>query len=411
MLRVSVIIPAYNSAQYLAEALRSILGQALRPEEIIVVDDGSTDTTAQIALDFGPPVRYERQPHSGVTAARNRGLALATGDVVAWLDADDLWEADFLSTLVSLLAQDSTIDGAYSGLALMNAAGTVLSTPPLRLVPPQGLFSALIEGDFVVTPAIVMRKKCFDEVGPFDPQFRICEDYDMWLRLARRFTIVGAPRPLVRIRVHDESTTTRDSRAFCDARLALTRKHFGAAEGDPAEWPEDKQRAHAYAFLACAIRYIQDGRPDTAWGYFRQAVQSWPQVVTRLDPVYELVCGDQSRAYRGRADLLDIDGNGRKLLEQLEALFLTSGPALGGLRSVAYGNAYLALAMLSDQAGAWGRARGYLFRAVRANPRLLSSWSVLRRLVKLCLGPRVAGFARARRRTQAGNAWEDRDRR
>ncbi len=399
---MSVIIPAYNSARYLPEALQSILGQSLQPEEIIVVDDGSTDSTAQVAMDFGPPVRYDRQPHSGVTAARNRGLALATGDVVAWLDADDMWEPDFLSTLVPLLAQDSTMDGAYCGLVHMNTAGKVLSAPPLRSVPPEALYSALIEGDFVVTPAIVMRKRCYDEVGPFDPQFRICEDYDMWLRLARRFTIGGVPRPLVRIRVHEDSTMMRDSQAFCDSRLALIQKHFGAAEDDRAEWSEDKPRAHAYAFLECAVHCIQDGKPDTGWGYFRQAVKSWPQVLSRLDPFYELACGDQPRAYRGRAELLDIDGNGRKLLEQLGTLFSTSGAALGALRSTAYGNAYLALAMLSDQAGAWGKARSNLLRAVRANPRLLSSLSVLRRLFKLCLGPRLVGFVRARRRGERG---------
>ncbi len=407
MLRVSVIIPAFNSARYLPEALQSILGQSLRPKEVIVVDDGSTDNTAQVALGFGPPVRYDRQPHSGVTAARNRGLDLASGDVVAWLDADDIWEPDFLSTLIPLLARDAAIDGAYCGLMQINTAGKVLSTPVQRVVPPQDLFSALIEADFVLTPTIVMRKKCYDDVGPFDPQFRICEDYDMWLRLAQRFTIVGIPRPLVRIRVHEDSTIMRDGQALCDSRLALTRKHFGAPEGDPAGWSESKQRAYAYAFCAWAVRYIQDGRSEAGWGYFQRAAEIWPRIADRLDVFYELACGDQPRGYRGRADLLDIEGNGRELLKQLDTLFLTASPDLGSMRGRAYGNAYLALGMLSDQAGNWSRARGYLFRAVAANPRLLGSASIVRRIVKLCLGRRLVDIARNLLRGEGGSVQEN----
>jgi hypothetical protein len=145
----------------------------------------------------------------------------------------------------------------------------------------------------------------------------------------------------------------------------------------------------------CAIRYLQDGKSETGWGYFRQAVQSWPPLVNRLDPFYELVCGNQPRGYRGQADLLDIDGNGRELLTHLETLFSTASPALTALCGTAYGNAFLALAMLSDQAGAWGRARRYLLRGMAANPQLLGSPLVLRRLAKLCLGRRLVKLGKS----------------
>src|SRR5688572_12326680 len=93
-MRVSVIIPCYNTARYLTEALTSACRQTPSPWEVIVVDDGSTDDSAAIAEAFGAPVRCERRPHQGIGATRNHGLACVTGDIVAFLDADDVWTDD-----------------------------------------------------------------------------------------------------------------------------------------------------------------------------------------------------------------------------------------------------------------------------------------------------------------------------
>ena len=268
MLAVSVIVPTYNRAAYLQEALESIFQQTLPPAEIIVVDDGSTDDTEDVVQRTRKPVRFYRQEHKGVAAARNLGLRMATGDLIAWLDTDDLWETEFLSTLVSLLLDHPELDGVYCGLTHMDVAGKNLPTPELQVVAPQHLYSALIESDFIVTPAFVAHRRCYDQVGPFDPEFRICEDYDMWLRLAKRFTIAGTSQALVRIRVHESSTMMGDRLALCKYRLALVQKHFGTHEGDPGGWQEDKRRAYSFAFLTCALRYIEDGESEDGWHYF-----------------------------------------------------------------------------------------------------------------------------------------------
>ena len=406
MPRVSVIIPAYNRANYLPEALDSVFGQTLAPHEVIVVDDGSTDDTLEVLRDYEGKVRYARQEHQGVSAARNRGLALARGDVIAWLDADDLWETEFLSTLVPLLAAHPELDGIYCGLTHMNAGGEILWTPTQRVVPPPDLYSALIEADFIVTPAIIAYKRCYEQVGAFDLEFHICEDYDMWLRLANVFRIAGISRPLVRIRVHESSTMMRNSDALCRFRIALTEKHFGARTGDPDSWAEDKRRAYAYAFLTCALRYIQDGENEEGWRYMREAATIWPDLLSRLDVFYELACGDQPRSYRGRVDQLDIERNGAELLSRLGVLFTNASSALHRMRRKAYGNAYLALGMLSDQAGQWGAARGYLFQAMTTNPKFLTSPSVARRFVKLFSGQRLARMARALRGNRTVETYE-----
>jgi glycosyltransferase involved in cell wall biosynthesis len=406
MPRVSVIIPAYNRANYLPEALNSVFGQTLTPYEVIVIDDGSTDDTLEVLRNYEGKLRFARQDHEGVSAARNRGLALAQGDVIAWLDADDIWEADFLSTLVPFLAEHPDLDGVYCGLRHMNARGEILWTPTQRVVPPTDLFSALIEADFIVTPAIIAYKRCYEQVGAFDLEFQICEDYDMWLRLAKAFRIAGISQPLVRIRVHESSTMMRNSDALCRFRIALTEKHFGTRTGDPDSWAEHKRRAYAYAFLTCALRYIQDGENEEGWQYLREAASVWPDLLNRLDVFYELACGDQPRSYRGRVDLLNIEKNGDELLSLLGVLFANASPALRRMRRKAYGNAYLALGMLSDQAGQWGQARGYLLRGITENPELFTSPSVARRFVKLCSGQRLARMARTLRGDQTGEISE-----
>lgn len=392
--RVSVIIPTYNRAAYLLQALQSIASQSLQPYEVIVVDDGSSDNTREVVQSYPSTLRYLRQDHRGVVAARNLGLEMAEGDLIAWLDSDDLWEPEFLSTIVSLLVDHPELDGVYCGWTHIDETGELLPTSRLRVVAPKLLFSALIESDFIMTPALVVFRKCYGEVGPFDSQFRICEDYDMWLRLARDFIILGIPDPLVRIRVHENSEIMRDRVAICEYRMALTRKHFGPREGNPGDWDEDKRRAYSFALWTCVLMHIEDGEWEEGWHGLEDAVSIWPALLKRLDVFYELACGDQPRGYRSRVDLMDIDNNGRELLRRLEILLDSAAPDLRRARNVAYGNAYLALAMLSDQAGRWTEARRYLLNAIVANPVLIASYSVVRRFVKLCSGQRLVSFVR-----------------
>ena len=392
-LRVSVIIPTYNRAAYLREALASVFRQSLAPWEVIVVDDGSTDETYQVIQESPGAIRFYRQAHQGVATARNLGLEKATGDLVAWLDSDDLWEPTFLATVVSLLAQDRALDGAYTGITLIDSDGAPLGTST-RLEPPEELHNALVRDCFLAAPSVVARKKCYDQAGGFDPQFRISEDYDMWLRLARQFRIVGVPQPLVRIRVHTTNTMS-DVDSLCKARLALARKHFGRL-GDISTLSDTVKAAYGYAFRSIALKYIETGQPTNGWAYLEQAVALHPPILERLDTFYELACGDQPRGYRGQADLLDIAANGADMLRRLDALFATAKQPVRALRGAAYGNAYLALGMLSDQAGDWAAARRYMLQAACHNPRLLSR-SFVRRLLKVGLGKWVVSLVRTLR--------------
>jgi glycosyltransferase involved in cell wall biosynthesis len=393
MLKTSVIIPTYNRANYLTEALRSVFSQSPSPWEVIVIDDGSSDNTDEVVREFGPGVSFLQLDHQGISEARTFGLQTAQGDVIAWLDSDDVWEPGFLATVLSILEADERVDGVYTGLSRIDGDGNPLPQPGLVVVPPEELYTALADDCFIQTSTFVARKRAFDGVGGFDPAFKICEDYDMFLRLAEKFTIVGVPELLVRYRIHLHNTVA-NVEAFCHYRLALTAKHFGQPVGDPRSWPTASQRAHGHAFRAAAYKCIQGHQMDDAWRYLERAFSTWPALLTRLDTFFELACGDQPPGYRGHAASLDIDGNATQMLGLLDRFFVSPPPDVASLRATAFGNAYLALAILSDQAERWGAARRYLVQAGRADPRLFTSVPVLRRFAKLCAGHRLVALGR-----------------
>jgi glycosyltransferase involved in cell wall biosynthesis len=406
VLRVSVIIPTYNRARYLREALDSVFGQSMPPWEVIVVDDGSTDGTPHVVQTCGSNVRYVRhEQNRGISAARNSGVSAAQGEIVAWLDSDDLWEPEYLATVIPLLAEDEGVDGVYTGLTRIDGEGNLLPQRSHWSVPSAVLFSSLVEGCMIQTSSFVVRKRCLDRVGEFDTRFAICEDYDMFLRIARDSQIIGVPRPLVRYRVHAQNTVN-DPVAHCQSRLALAEKHFGSPDGDSLTWPDEKRRAHGYAFRAAALKCIEHKQLEKGWQYLGRGVSIFPALLECVDTFYELVCGDQPMGYRGVAKMLDINRNGAEMLHRLDALFASADTRVQVLRGVAYGNAYLALAMLSDQAGDWAGARRYLLRAMRFHPDFLRDPLLIRRFVKLCLGQRLVRGMRGLRPESAGRATE-----
>ncbi len=171
---VSVIMPVYNGEHFLREALESVRCQNYESLEIIVVDDGSHDGTADIASSYGNWIRYVHQENAGPAAARNRGLSLAQGELVAFLDVDDLWPEGKLSLQVERLINDPKLDivlGRIQYVALPGAAPVEIpfETPEKTLIG-------------VHLGCGVYRKSIFDKIGGFDETFRLGEDQDWFLR-------------------------------------------------------------------------------------------------------------------------------------------------------------------------------------------------------------------------------------
>ncbi|MBI5582840.1 MAG: glycosyltransferase [Deltaproteobacteria bacterium] len=184
---ISVIIPTYNRAPLVVEAVDSVLAQSCRDFELIVIDDGSTDDTeARLALLRGR-LHYLRQERSGVSAARNRGLALASGEWVAFLDSDDLWLPRKLELQTDFLARHPEAEICQTEEIWIRNGRRV--NPRLRHAKPAGdIFEPSLALCLVSPSAVMLRKSLLATLGPgpFDPQLPACEDYDLWLRIACR---------------------------------------------------------------------------------------------------------------------------------------------------------------------------------------------------------------------------------
>jgi len=211
---VSIIIPAYNAGTFLSEAVQSAVGQGYRPLEVIIVDDGSTDRTAQVATGLGEPVRYVHQTNAGPAAARNRGLGMARGDVIAFLDADDLWADGALEVQIACLAANAQADIAQ-GL-----------TQLFRLTEPEGARRFQPFGEpwhLMSLGAAAVRRAVFDKVGLFDEGMRSAEDLDWFLRAKEAgVALVRHQRVVLQYRLHGENVTRQ--KAWRDAHLAAAFK-------------------------------------------------------------------------------------------------------------------------------------------------------------------------------------------
>jgi glycosyltransferase involved in cell wall biosynthesis len=192
---VSVIVPVYNGERYLAEALDSVLKQDYRPLEVLVVDDGSTDNSAQIARSYGQ-VHCIQQPNQGVSAARNAGIAASHGEFISFLDQDDVWAREKLSVQAGYLLQHREVGYAIARQRFFLEPGT--KRPPW-------LKEEFLEGDQVgyLPGTLVVRTTVFDQIGAFDVAYGISSDSD-WFTRAKDAGIAMAilPEVLLCRRIH-----------------------------------------------------------------------------------------------------------------------------------------------------------------------------------------------------------------
>jgi len=228
---VSVVIPAYNSAATLHNAVRSALDQTLPPGEIIVVDDGSTDHTARVAGSFGSAIDYLRQARAGASAARNAGIRTARHTWVALLDADDRWHPGKLEAQAAALRNRPDARWAFCDARIVDEAGS----PVRQWSFPSGIETArqLLETSFLCNPvagsssAVLIRRDCLVEAGLFDTGLAAVEDLDLWMRLASRYPFVYAPGVLVDItRIRGSVSTDVELMRKCLKRIRWKNRRF-----------------------------------------------------------------------------------------------------------------------------------------------------------------------------------------
>ncbi len=194
MIPVSAIIPVFNRAAKVVEAIESVRGQTLPVAEIVVVDDGSTDGSAEAAGAF-PDVRVVKQERRGVSAARNAGIARSDGEYIAFLDSDDVWHADKIAVQWNFMKSRPQIPLSHTD-EIWIRKGRRVNRRKGQKKHGGSIFTQCLETCFIAASTVMVRRDLFDVTGLFDESFSACEDYDLWLRVACRSEIGYIDRPL-----------------------------------------------------------------------------------------------------------------------------------------------------------------------------------------------------------------------
>jgi glycosyltransferase involved in cell wall biosynthesis len=385
---VSVIIPNYNQAQYVRDAIQSVLDQTLRSFEIVVVDDGSTDNSREVVAAFGSQVRYIWQENQGLAGARNTGIRAARGEFIGLLDADDQWLPTFLEIMFALTDQHPEAAVYYCCARGMDVDGHDLPQifgGPDR--PPDTMYQTLLRANFLIPSTIVMRRSIVMDAGLFDQRLRSCEDWDLWLRMLPEHLFVGMSACLVRYRLHGSSLSTNLS-GMQQAAQAVIEKHFGVDDGCRASWSHDKRRAYGGLYRYHLLTSVQR-RDDwqAATSYLRRALQADPTLATDLALFYDLALGTQPPGYRGTAHHLNLENNATNIGNMLSQIFGSPKVAeMASLRHQTYGTAYYALGLVAYNTGYLALSRQFLLTAMRFRSELWRDTLVLGNLVKSFVG-------------------------
>ncbi len=395
--RVSIVIPNYNQARYVSDAINSVLAQTYSSYEILVVDDGSTDDSREVLAGFGVQIRYIWQENQGLAGARNTGIRAAQGEFLALLDADDIWLPDFLRTMVSIADAYPEAAVIYCCAQGMAVGGQDLpQTFGGPVVASAHLYQSILRANWIIPSTVLMRRSVIEAAGLFDQSLRSCEDWDLWLRLLPKAVFVGVPGCLVRYRLHG-SSLSKNLAGMREAAAATVAKHFGAEDSCWQESSQEKRRAYGglYRYYALtAVQYRSDW--ESATHYLRIALQIDPDLARDLDLFYDLVLGSQPPGYRGSVQHLELAANTQQIDSLLHALF--DSDASGAIRPLwreTSGTAWYAVGIVAYLAGQTTLCRRALLRAFYFKPELLHDYRASSYLLKSLVGP--AAVARAKK--------------
>jgi glycosyltransferase involved in cell wall biosynthesis len=271
MPRVSVIIPSYNCDRYLKRAIDSASAQTYKDYEILVVDDGSTDDTKDVAMQYGRKVTYLYQQNRGVSAARNHAISKASGELLAYLDADDMWYPEKLERQVAFLDAHQECGMVHSEMSVINEQDEVLHVrfyeETKRSVPQGYCVQQLLMRCHIQTLTVVERRSSFDRVGGFDDRLPIVQDYLHWTMIAAEGQAVGyLAEPLGKYRWRTGSLIGNYPRLLEDYvriyDILLHEKPIASRHGDECA---DILRARLY-LVQRELAYLDriDGRRESA---------------------------------------------------------------------------------------------------------------------------------------------------
>ena len=269
---VDVIVPAYNAAQFLPAALDSVIAQTFADWRILLIDDGSQDDTPEIGRRYadrlGDRFCYLRQANAGLPAARNTAIRHATADLMALLDADDVWLPRRLELSVAAFAGRPHVGLAYGFVSRIDAGGRVLDTFARRPRHAEGRIAPYIymRAMDLPCPTITFRREAAQRAGMFDETMRASEDRDLWIRIALLYEVALVPEVIAFYRVSPQTMSTDPNRMF-QAQMRVLDKHYGA----PGCGWRARKVGLGWSYRQRAEALAQRGQP---WAALRSALKA-----------------------------------------------------------------------------------------------------------------------------------------
>jgi len=284
----SIVIPVYNAELYIAEAINSALSQIGVTAEVIVVNDGSTDRTLEVVAGYGEKIRVVSQSNRGISAARDSGVLAAKGNLIAFLDSDDIWSPN------KLLVQSEKVRLGYK-LVYSNRInfGNIGDLPEIQSDAVQmyegDLWEKLLSGNMITTSSVVIERDLYHETGGFKEGLRYCEDWDLWLRCAEAHPIGYCPEPLVKYRLSNNSLSSSYV-YMAEKRLEVITSALASERGSRLSMIK-RRRILAKTWATSAWDAARNKDLHLSLGYYQASLLQWPFDASILYDVARVIAG------------------------------------------------------------------------------------------------------------------------
>lgn len=287
-MKISVVIPAYNAASFLPRCLESVFAQTLKPEEVLVIDDGSTDNTAALSEEMG--ARVVRRKNGGLSAARNTGIKTASSEWIALLDADDRWAPEKLERQAACAGSDTVL--VYTGVRMFDDSGVLEESSAIDAISAR----EMLRYSNPITPSsVLVRRKALMQDGGFREDIRACEDWEMWYRLQRLGQFVAVPGALTDYYVHPNSLSANPARMLQALDQIMNTTLLDGLQGfDRWAW-EHRIRA---VQLCSAGLIARDNHLKGELQYLFRSLCSWPSPFWERKRFATFAVSARNRLYR-----------------------------------------------------------------------------------------------------------------
>lgn len=249
---VSIVTPSLNQARFIRATIESVLSQDYSNIEYLIIDGGSQDGTLEILNSYGGRIRWISEPDDGQAQAVNKGWKLARGEILGWVNADDLLAPDAVSRAVEVLQEQAHIIGVYGNCNFIDSAGKKIGEYGVRAYDYPALFIG--SEDYIPQPSVFVRRGIVERIGFLNEEFHFVMDYDLWLRLGMVYTFAYEPKILASLRIHQQAKTGRALSGFARELIKMTRQlliHPDLPEIIRSNKIQALGNAHLYAASYC----------------------------------------------------------------------------------------------------------------------------------------------------------------